>query len=51
MSLSLLENSVLQEVFFFQTLPQFSKRNNGLDTAGTNIDGFFGEIHLFPQLR
>jgi hypothetical protein len=36
--------------YSFQKLIQFSHRNNMLEAAASNIDGFFGEIHVGIQL-
>jgi hypothetical protein len=44
-----LENRDLQEVFLLKTNLHLLG-NNMADSAASNIDGFFGEMHMFPQL-
>jgi hypothetical protein len=40
---------MLQKVFLSKLI-EFSQGNNVLDAAASNIDGLFGEIHVFLQL-
>jgi hypothetical protein len=44
-----IETPKLQKVFLSK-LTEFSQGNNVLNAAASNIDGLFGETHVFLQL-
>jgi hypothetical protein len=47
---STLKNMIFRK-YSFQKLTQFPQKNNELDAVVSNIGGFFGDIHVFLQLR
>jgi hypothetical protein len=40
---------MIHRKYYFQKQTQFSQGNNVLDAIASNIEGFFGEIHVFLQ--
>jgi hypothetical protein len=42
---------MISRKYSFQKLTQFPQKNNELDAVVSNIGGFFGDIHVFLQLR